>query len=240
MQPVRNRNNGLSPYSVHQLPWAKPNGRIKALTEAILSLWFLLALSCSLLGVFDSKQRPPIPLGAAAILPVVAFGICYLKWAEFRQFVLAANLRVLTLAQTWRVGGVVFLILHQQGLLPSVFALPAGLGDIAIGATAPLVALAISSRTSFPIKTFVAWNLLGMFDLVMAVTLGILASDSPFGVLAGDITTQMMGTFPLSMIPTFFVPLLIIFHLIALGRVWNEGEGEAITQSERRRHDDAR
>ena len=211
----------MQPASVHPLPWAKPNDRVKTLTVAILPLWFLLALAGSLLGVFDSKQRPPIPLGAAAALPVVAYAICYLRWTEFRQFVLGANLRVLTLAQTWRVGGVLFLILYHQGLLPGVFALPAGWGDIAIGATAPLVALAISSKTSFPNKIFVAWNLLGMLDLVMAVTLGILASASPLGVLAGEITTQVMGTFPLSLIPTFFVPLLIIFHLIALGHVWN-------------------
>jgi len=118
----------------------------------------------------------------------------------------------------------VFLILHHQGLLPGVFALPAGWGDIAIGATAPLVAWAISSKKSFPKEIFVSWSVLGMLDLVMAVTLGILASASPLGVLAGEITTQMMGTFPLSMIPTFFVPLLIIFHLISLGRVWNEAE----------------
>jgi len=221
MQPAGNRKIGLALYSVYQLPRAKPDERVKTLTVAIISLWFLLAFGGSWFGVFDSKQRPPIPLGAAAILPVVAYAIWYLKSIEFRRFVLAANLRLLTLAQTWRVGGVVFLILYHQGLLPSVFALPAGWGDIAIGATAPLVALAISSKTSFPKKIFVAWNLLGMFDLVMAVTLGILASASSLGVLAGEITTQMMGTFPLSLIPTFFVPLLIIFHLISLGRVWN-------------------
>ncbi|MGH8058739.1 MAG: hypothetical protein ACREOH_16120, partial [Candidatus Entotheonellia bacterium] len=96
MQPVSNRKSGLPPYSIHLLRWAKPNDRVKAVTVAILSLWFLFALGCSLLGVFDSKQRLPIPLGAAAILPVVAYAICYLRWTEFRQFVLAANLRVLT------------------------------------------------------------------------------------------------------------------------------------------------
>ena len=222
MQPTRDRNSGLLAYSVQLLPWAKPDERVKTLTVAIISFWFLLAFGGSLLGVFDSKQRPPIPLGAAAILPVVAYAICYLRSTEFRQFVLAANLRVLTLAQTWRVGGVVFLILHHQGLLPGVFALPAGWGDIAIGATAPFVAWAISSKKSFPKGIFVMWNVLGMLDLVMAVTLGILASPSPLGVLAGEITTQVMGTFPLSLIPTFFVPLLIIFHLISLGHVWHE------------------
>ena len=186
---------------------------------AFLAVWFLLALGGSLLGVFDSQRSPPIPLGMAAILPVVVFAIWYLRSAEFRQFVLAADLRILTLAQTWRVGGVVFLLLHRQGVLPGVFALPAGWGDIAIGATAPLVAWAISSKKNFPTRVFVLWNVLGMLDLVMAVSLGILASASPLGILAGAITTEVMGKFPLSLIPTFFVPVLIIFHLIALGRV---------------------
>ena len=112
-----------------------------------------------------------------------------------------------------------FMLLHRQGVLPGVFALPAGWGDIAIGATAPLVAWAISSKNNFPTRVFVLWNVLGMFDLVMAVSLGVLASASPLGILAGAITTEVMGKFPLSLIPTFFVPVLIIFHLIALGRV---------------------
>jgi hypothetical protein len=74
-------------------------------------------------------------------------------------------------------------------------------------------------KPPFPRKTFVAWNLLGSLDLVNAVSLGLLASATPVGVMAGDVTTRLMGQFPLSLIPTFFVPLLLIFHLIALSRV---------------------
>jgi hypothetical protein len=62
-------------------------------------------------------------------------------------------------------------------------------------------------------------NLLGLLDRVLAVTLGVLASATPIGPLAGDVTTRLMGHFPLSLIPTFFVPLLMICHLIALSRV---------------------
>jgi hypothetical protein len=130
------------------------------------------------------------------------------------------DLRVLTLAQTWRVGGIVFLLLYRQGALPGVFALPAGWGDIAIGVTAPLVAW--SWKPPFPTRMFLVWNLLGSLDLVTAVSLGVLASATPVGVLAGDATTRLMGQFPLSLIPTFFVPLLLIFHLIALSRVGKE------------------
>ena len=74
-------------------------------------------------------------------------------------------------------------------------------------------------ETPLPIQTFIVWNVLGSLDLVIAVSLGVLASATPVGVLAGDVTTRLMGQFPLSLIPTFFVPLLLIFHLISLIRV---------------------
>ncbi len=169
----------------------RPIHSVRNLAVVVLVVWFLLALGGSLLGIFDSESRPPIPLGLAAVIPVAVFAFGYLTSVRFREFVLSLDLRILTVAHTWRVGGIVFLILHQQGALPGVFALPAGWGDIAIG----------------------------ILDLVMAVSLGVLASATPVGVLAGDVTTRFMGRFPLSLIPTFFVPLLLIFHLISLLRV---------------------
>src|SRR5262249_45977559 len=64
-------------------------------------------------------------------------------------------------------------------------------------------------------RLFVVWNLLGMLDLVAAVTLGtrnrILATGA-----AGEITTAPMAEMPLVLIPAFFVPLFFMFHLTAL------------------------
>jgi hypothetical protein len=195
----------------------QPTNSVRNLTLAILVVWFLLAVAGSLLGVFDSEPRPPLPLGLAAVIPVTLFAFCYLTSVRFRELVLSLDLRILTLAQTWRVGGIVFLILYQHGALPGVFAIPAGWGDIAIGITAPIVAW--YWKRPFPSKTFIVWNVLGSLDLVIAVSLGVLASATPVGVLAGDVTTRLMGQFPLSLIPTFFVPLLLILHLISLSRV---------------------
>jgi len=196
---------------------ARPGTGVRNLTAAVLLAWFLLALGGSLLGVFDSGQRPPLLLGLAFAVPVAAFVACYLTSARFREFVLSLDLRALALAQTVRVVGIVFVILYFLGALPGVFALPAGWGDLAIGITAPVVAW--YWKRPFPYRTFIVSNALGILDLVSAMTLGVLASASPVGVLAGDVSTRLMGQFPLSLIPTFFVPLLLIFHLIALIRV---------------------
>lgn len=182
-------------------------------------LWFLLALVGSLLGAFQSEQRPPIPLGLMAVVPVLLFAVVYLSSAAFRNFVLRANPRILSAAQSGRVLGAVFVILYYKGLLPAAFALPAGYGDIAIGVTAPLIAWAMSSHTTPRRQIFILWNWLGILDLIAAVSLGIFNSNSPLGILASGATTQLMGSFPLSLIPTFLVPLFLIFHLITLARL---------------------
>lgn len=51
-----------------------------------------------------------------------------------------------------------------------------------------------------------------------AITLGILYSNVPLGVLRSDISTPPMVTFPVHLIPTFFVPLFILLHLLSLKR----------------------
>jgi hypothetical protein len=185
----------------------------------LLPLWFLLALAGSLLGIFQRGHAPPISLGLMAVAPILLFAAAYLFSAEFSHFVLSANPRILTAIQSGRVLGVVFVILYYRGILPAVFALPAGYGDMFIGLTAPLVAWAMSSQGATRRPLFVLWNALGILDLVMAVTLGVLSSDSSIGILASGVTTQLMGAFPLSLIPTFLVPLFTILHLITLARL---------------------
>jgi len=191
----------------------------KELTVGILVLLFLAALGFSWFGVFDSPLRPPVLLGTAAALPVVLFVVWSLRSEAFRQFLLAADLRILTLAQTGRVGGIVFVILYLHGVLPGMFALPAGWGDVAIGATAPLAAWTMSSGRRFPRSIFLWWNVVGILDLVAAVALGLLASGAFLGSQPGAITTEAMGRFPLSLVPTFLVPLWLILHLVVLSRL---------------------
>jgi hypothetical protein len=45
---------------------------------------------------------------------------------SFRKFALGLNARTLTLAQSGRIIGVTFVILQVRGVLPAIFAWPAG------------------------------------------------------------------------------------------------------------------
>ena len=64
-----------------------------------------------------------------------------------------------------------------------------------------------------------AWNLLGLLDLVVAVTLGFLSSPSPFQMLAFDAPNDLITAFPLVMVPAFAVPLSVILHLASLAKL---------------------
>jgi len=191
---------------------------VQTFIAATVAIWFLFALAGSLAGVFAQSDRPPLLIGVAAVLPVILFAICYRRWREFREFALSTNLQVLTLAQSWRIGAIVFLLLYKDGILPGVFALPAGLGDLAIAVTAPFVARTMQ-RGRLRIAAAISWNSLGLLDLVTAVSLGVLALNSSIGFLVGEATMEVMGRFPLSLMPTFFVPLLAILHLVSLGQI---------------------
>jgi hypothetical protein len=123
----------------------------------------------------------------------------------------------LTVPHALRVVGVVFLILLAQGRLPAVFALPAGLGDIAIGLAAPSVARRLARGTG---RTRAVWfNLLGILDLVVAVSIGFLAGLGPYRPLEGTLSTEPLGLLPLALIPTVAVPVAVALHIMSLTRL---------------------
>jgi hypothetical protein len=68
---------------------------------------------------------------------------------DFRDFILTFDLRLATGIQAWRFAGFAFLALYAHHVLPGLFAWPAGLGDMAIGITAPWVILALIRRPGF-------------------------------------------------------------------------------------------
>jgi hypothetical protein len=119
----------------------------------------------------------------------------------------------LALPHTLRVVGVLFLIVLAQGNLPAAFALPAGLGDIAIGLAAPFVALQLARGTGR--AGAVRFNVLGILDLVVAGIIGFLL----LGFVEVTPSTALLTLLPLALIPTTAVPLTIALHIVSLRRL---------------------
>jgi hypothetical protein len=62
----------------------------------------------------------------------------------------------------------------------------------------------------------VAWNLLGLLDLVVALSIGLAAAPGPLRRLAVTPSTAPLAVLPLVLIPTFLVPLSILLHVVSL------------------------
>ena len=183
------------------------------LTATLLVAWFLFALIAGALGLFsNAAARIAAGVGLAAGIPLVLFFLWIAFSPNFRQFILSLNPRILTYAQTWRLLGVVFVILEARGALPAIFALPAGYGDMFIGATAAFAAFTLATPNHR--AAFITWQFLGILDLVSAVTLGITAPI----INPGAVSMLPMTILPLSLIPTFLVPLFLILHAISIAQ----------------------
>jgi hypothetical protein len=183
----------------------------------VLSVWFLLVASLGGAGAFSaSPGSPPVALAIAVTAPLLFFFALLRLSQSLREFVLALDLRLIAGVQAWRWAGFGFLALYAHHVLPGMFALPAGLGDMAIGVTAPWVMLALVRQPAFAASaTFRRWNVLGIIDLVVAVSLGTLSATLTTGA-PGEISTAPMATLPLLLIPAFLVPLFLMLHTAAL------------------------
>lgn len=190
---------------------------MKPLIATVLALWLGLVVLLGANGAFARPPEvPPLPILLGVALPLVVFLAAYFGWGAFRAFILSADPRLLTAIQAWRAGGLGFLALYVHGVLPGLFAIPAGVGDIAIGVTAPWVVQALIRRPAFVAsRTFVVWNLFGILDLAVAIGTGVLSSGF-IGGLVGEVTTAPMARLPLVLVPAYLVPLFIMLHLTAL------------------------
>ena len=193
---------------------------------AFVTVWLVLAYLLGVQGFFRAQRDitfPTITLGI--LLPILA-GLALIRgWPLLRRALEALPQHWLIGVQLFRCVGGVFLILHAQGRMPGAFALPAGYGDIAIGIAAPLVAwLYFKSRPGSRLLAGI-WNIAGIADLVLAVTLGFLTSPSPFQRLAFSLPNELITAFPLVLVPTFAVPLAILLHLVSLWRLGKPAQG---------------
>jgi hypothetical protein len=118
--------------------------------------------------------------------------------------------------QAYRVIGAVFLVNWLAGLTPGAFAVPAGMGDVITGLFALPTAIALASGQPGSIRAALLWNLFGIADLVMAVTLGALTSPGPLQRLALDHPNLTTGSYPTAIIPAFTVPTSLVLHALSL------------------------
>ena len=193
---------------------------LKPLVFTALALWLALVTFLDSQGAFVGRAgSPSLPIFLGMAIPVAVFFAAYFWWSTFRSFILCVDLRIVTAMQAWRWAGQHFLFLYASGVLPGLFAVPAGLGDMAVGITAPWIVLGLVRNPSFAAsRRYVMWNILGIFDFVVATTMATLSAGLFPGITRfnGNVTTAPMAQLPLVLTPAYLVPFFIMLHCTAL------------------------
>lgn len=176
--------------------------------------WLIAAVAAGRQGWLQAMPASAVPalvLGLTALLV-----LAYRRLGAFRAWVDALDVRGLVLLHVTRFVGFYFLVLYDRGALPYAFAVPGGIGDIAVAALALAVCLFPWGEASRR-RAISIWNIVGLIELLLTIlTAARLGLAEPGSMHA---LTQL----PLSLLPTFLVPLLLASHLVLYARVSHRG-----------------
>jgi hypothetical protein len=180
------------------------------------TLWFAVAWSAAINGVFRTGASPLPVLPLAIFLPVVIGAPLLLLSKRVGQVLDAMPATWLVALQLYRVVGSIFLAAGLRGVLPGVFALPAGIGDVLTGLFAVPAAIAMATGTAQGRRAAIAWNIFGLADFAVAITLGMITSPGPFQLIVPNVPSIGAGAYPNVLTPAFVVPSSILLHALSL------------------------
>jgi hypothetical protein len=179
---------------------------------AVSLVWLIVAAALGGAGVFE-PLRPPAPqailIGLTA-LTLLATALI----APLRRWARTVDVRVLVVLHLTRIlAGAWFLVLYRRGELPYAFAVPGGIGDIVVGALALLLLAEIAPSTAQGRRLYALWNVLGLIDILFVVATATRIAVGDPGALAP------LLRLPLSVLPTWLVPLIIATHVVLAARL---------------------
>lgn len=169
-----------------------------------------LCFAVGLAGWFHDASAPAVAATVWTLTGLVLL-TCW-KIAPIREWVSDIDLRWLVLFHLTRLfAGAYFLMLCRRGQLPCAFAGPAGWGDIVVAVLA--LAVVTAMRTEYAKTLLLTWNTVGLLDIIFVVF-----SALRFG-LNDWRSMHALRELPLSLLPTFLVPLVIASHVLIFVRL---------------------
>jgi hypothetical protein len=184
---------------------------------AIFLAWGYGIYSAANAGMLTpSADQLPVGVLLALFGPPTLFIILYKTVAPLRAYVATLDAVELTALQSWRVVGAGFLFGWSLNFLPTVFVMPAALGDIAVGIAAPFAAIALAR--GLPNGRRSAWVIVwtGLIDFLFALIFGVLSREGAPLQFEGEPYSNILSSAPYGMIPNFVVPAFIILHIMAI------------------------
>jgi hypothetical protein len=180
-------------------------------------LWLAVAAILGGSGRLEGL-RPPMPqIVIVALSVAVLAASSRVGWLHL--WVRSLDSRWLVAVHLTRFVGIYLLVLAGRGELPRAFAVPAGWGDIAV-ATGALLLVATGSLEGGRRRLLLGWNAVGFLDIALVVI------DAARLWVAEPGSMAAMLRLPLSLLPTFVVPLVIATHILLFRRAMADATAE--------------
>ena len=192
------------------------------------TLWAALAWTAAINGVFrlGASALPLLPV--AILLPVIVGTPVLLVSKRVGQLLDAMPMTWLIALQIYRIFGSQWLVYWLRGVLPGLWALPAGAGDVLTGLLAVPAAIALAAGTAEGRKAAILWNIFGLADVAVAIALGMTMSPGPFQLIVPDGPSMAIDTFPHVLTPAFVVPSSILLHVLSLRQLRRRSQAETV------------
>ncbi|WP_298258837.1 MFS transporter [Bradyrhizobium sp.] len=192
-----------------------------------VTLWAAVAWTAAINGVFRTDFLPLPMLPAAIFLPLIVGLPLLLLSKRVGQVLDAMPESWLVALQVYRILGVQWLAYWMRGLLPTIFALPAGTGDVLTGLFALQAAIAVAAGTAQGRRAAIYWNIFGLADFAVAITLGMIMSSSQPQLIVPYVPGVGVDAYPNVLTPAFVVPSSILLHVLSIRQLLRRGRAEA-------------
>jgi hypothetical protein len=188
------------------------------------TLWAAVAWTGAINGVFRTGALPLPLLPSAIFVPVIIGAPLLLMSKRVGQVLDAMPTTWLVALQLYRIFGSQWLAYWLRGLMPGLWALPAGTGDVLTGLLAVPAAIAAATGTAESRKAAILWNIFGLADFAVAITLGLIISPGPFQLIVPSGPSIGVDGYPNVLTPAFVVPSSILLHALSLRQLRRRAE----------------
>jgi hypothetical protein len=192
------------------------------------TFWAAITWTAAINGDFRTAAFPLPLLPSAIFLPVIIGAPVLLLSKRVGQLLDAMPTTWLVALQLYRVFGTQWLAYWLRGLLPGLWALPAGTGDVLTGLFAVPAAILLATGTVEGRKAATLWNMFGLADLAIAITLGMIISPGPFQLIVPNGPSIGLDGYPNVLTPAFVVPGSILLHALSLRQLRRRSRTKAV------------
>ena len=199
--------------------------------------WLILTGTLSIMHIFTLAKFNPSPLVICVIVSFIGVWYVY-KSRKLNQIIQKLPkgslvniqfLRIFTELLLW------FMFTDIGRWIPKQLTIEGYNFDIVIALAAPFIAYRCFKARSWPKSYAVAWNVLGILMILNMYVLIILTSDSSLRMFIDGPSSRFVQDFPFVWMPTFTMPLFILFHLLSIKQIKTPVEKEDFIIRKRKR-----